>query len=135
MWFNVAIANIYVLLGTFRGLIIFKGKPRYFLCQSSCKSLLTAEIGVVQYLFYCVAISGIFRLRADSPKTTIGRRLLASISPSMFCLGSAFIVSWKVYSAPMLLMGIVIIFTLISCCYYFTIRSPTIRYQSLSGGS
>ena len=94
MLLNAGISTIYVLIGSFRGLLVFKGGFRG--THPGSGGCLTLNPGMTEYLIYLVTVLGIWVIRHRSLHTSEGAAdsyHASNIHIVAFCAMSAFMIT------------------------------------------
>ena len=125
MLVNACLSIVYVLLGSFRGLLNFKGVMLLVRCNYSISieglfltSHYIVTTGMAEYIIYFATVLGVLVLRHSSspgmPKTALAHYSTSIFNPLIFCSVSILVVARSAIAHP---MQIVAIFAFFGCGY------------------
>ena len=113
MMMNSFLAGIYIIVGTFNGLVTFVGEA---FRDQGFRNLLQPFLGISEYIFFFLAVLGVFVLRRGG-KCIDQLHRTWTFNPVIFCVSSFFIVVRGIITDP--LQGLaLLIFTLAGWAWF-----------------
>ena len=116
MLLNAALSSVYVLIGSSRSILVYKGQrqqnSRVYPLATNDPADFVASIGMAEYITYFITVIGVFvlclRLESRESESTLGSYRTSTVNPVIFHCISPLIVGRSAVEHSMNIVAIVL---------------------------